>query len=113
MIKNLLEELKYADSNVVKFAVGAMIDEIVVEPKNKNGERIISVKGSYLPFARANMVTPRGRDVLPRMVLILLVFVWWCLACVTPSVYYLPNANVTNIHYFFISSKPIVTDMQT
>ena len=60
VIAHLSDELKNADSNIVKATVNALIDEILVGPKNGKGERMLSIKGSYLPITRANMVTPRG-----------------------------------------------------
>lgn len=60
VIKHLTDEIVNADPNVVKPALHSMIEEIVVWPKDKDEERRLEVRGSFLPLTRVNMVTPTG-----------------------------------------------------
>ena len=62
IVVHLKERLQDVSPDIVKATLSSLIDEIWVNPIGENRERLIRVKGSYLPSTRVCMVTPRGRD---------------------------------------------------
>ena len=65
VVENLGDELKNADPKTIKRATRALFDEITVHPKKgAPWERMLEIKGTYIPLTGDVMVTPRGLEPL-------------------------------------------------
>ena len=66
-VENFRDEIQDADPNIKKRALRALLDKVILHPKTgETQERILEVKGIYLPLTRDFLVTPTGLEpVLP------------------------------------------------
>jgi hypothetical protein len=57
----LTEEINHADPKIRKSAVQALFDEIIIFPKEGSPwERVLEIKGAYLPLTRYKLASPTG-----------------------------------------------------
>ena len=65
LIDNFKENLINADAQTKKRVVQTLFNEIRIFPKNgEPWERILEVKGTYIPLTRVNVASPRGFEPL-------------------------------------------------
>jgi hypothetical protein len=60
-IDNLAQEINQADEKAVKRTLQVLFEEVRIHPKEEvSGDRLLEVKGVYLPLTGINVASPRG-----------------------------------------------------